>query len=52
MAASFQVEEEGPSHYLPMDDVPPPESVPSSDELLRRFPRSSYAAKIRARAGG
>ncbi|MCB9597373.1 MAG: acyl-CoA thioesterase II [Sandaracinaceae bacterium] len=34
MAASFQLEEEGYDHQVPMPDVPPPESVPSQAELL------------------
>lgn len=34
MAASFQVAEEGLSHQEPMPQAPPPESVPSWDELI------------------
>jgi acyl-CoA thioesterase II len=37
MAASFQVEEEGPEHQSAMPDVPPPEQLPSELELIRRI---------------
>ena len=35
MAASFQVEEEGPAHQAAMPDVPPPESLPRELDLVR-----------------
>ncbi len=41
MAASFQLEEEGFEHQVPMPDVPPPESVPSNDERLREAMKTS-----------
>jgi acyl-CoA thioesterase II len=34
MAVSFQIDEEGPEHQMPMPDVPEPETLP--DELERR----------------
>ena len=34
MSASFQLDQDGPSHYRPMPDVPPPEDVPSNDERI------------------
>jgi acyl-CoA thioesterase II len=36
LAASFQKDEEGPSHHAKMPEAAPPESVPSNEELLRR----------------
>lgn len=36
MSASFQRDEDGPSHCVPMPDAPPPESVPSTDELIAK----------------
>ncbi|MGO4706630.1 acyl-CoA thioesterase II [Microvirga sp. 2MCAF38] len=33
MSASFQVEEEGFSHQMPMPDVPMPEDLPSEEEI-------------------
>jgi acyl-CoA thioesterase-2 len=36
MSASFHEDEPGPSHQVPMPAAPPPESVPSIDDLLRR----------------
>lgn len=36
MSASFQVEEPGLSHQVSMPDVPPPESLPTNEERLRR----------------
>lgn len=36
MTASFKSDEPGLEHQLPMPDVPPPESVPSQDELLAK----------------
>lgn len=41
MAASFQLEEAGLEHQVPMPDVPPPESVPSNDERLREAMRTT-----------
>lgn len=37
LSASFQVEEPGLEHAVPMPNVPAPESLPSEAELLRRF---------------
>lgn len=37
MSASFQVVEEGPTHQIPMPDVPPPEEVQSELELIRQM---------------
>jgi acyl-CoA thioesterase-2 len=37
MAASFQIEEPGFDHQLPMPDVPPPEKLPSEDELKQLY---------------
>jgi acyl-CoA thioesterase-2 len=37
LSASFQIEEPGFEHAVSMPKVPPPESLPSEDELLRRF---------------
>ncbi len=34
MAASFQKEEPGHDHFVPMPEAAPPESVPSTDELI------------------
>ncbi|CAN5885149.1 acyl-CoA thioesterase II [soil metagenome] len=36
MAASFQLEEEGPEHQGEMPEVPPPEELPRELELIRR----------------
>ncbi len=46
MAASFQVEEEGFAHQMPMPDVPRPESLPSQAELMSRF-RDALPASLR-----
>lgn len=35
MAASFQVEEDGPEHQLPGPQVPPPEELPRELDLIR-----------------
>src|SRR5690606_11073851 len=35
MAASFQRDEQGYEHQVPMPELAPPESVPSTDELVR-----------------
>jgi acyl-CoA thioesterase II len=37
MGASFQREEEGFSHQIPMPDAPPPESLPTEAELKQKF---------------
>lgn len=37
LTASFQVEEQGLEHQLPMPDVPPPEALPSEADLMGRF---------------
>ena len=37
MAASFQVEEDGLEHQIPMPDVPPPEKLPSEAELRAAY---------------
>ena len=37
MSASFQVEEPGLEHQIPMDEVPAPEALPSEQELKERF---------------
>lgn len=37
MSASFQVEEQGLTHQVPMPDVPPPDDLPSEAELRSRF---------------
>ena len=37
MSASFQVEEPGLDHQIPMPDVPAPEALPSEQELKERF---------------
>lgn len=37
MSASFQVCEEGFDHQAPMPDVPPPDSLPSEKDLLKRL---------------
>ena len=37
MSASFQVEEAGLDHALPMPNVPPPEALIGEDELQRRY---------------
>lgn len=41
MAASFQIEEEGPEYQAPMPEAAPPESVPSTDELIAEAARES-----------
>ena len=52
MSASFHREEPGLSHQIPMPDVPPPESVPSNDEIIREgvtegaHPFYSFLAKL------
>ncbi len=38
LSASFQVDEPGLEHHLPMPDVPPPESLPNEQELIACFP--------------
>ncbi len=35
MSASFQIDEPGPTHQVPMPQAPPPTSVPSNDERIR-----------------
>ena len=35
MSASFQVEEPGYDHQMPMPDVPPPEALPDRDAMSR-----------------
>jgi acyl-CoA thioesterase-2 len=35
MSVSFQKEEDGFDHYMPMPDVPPPEALPSAVDLMR-----------------
>ena len=37
LSASFQVEEEGLEHFLPMPDVPEPESLPGNPEAYAQF---------------
>jgi acyl-CoA thioesterase-2 len=37
MEASFQVEEDGLEHQIPMPDVPPPEKLPSEAELRAAY---------------
>ncbi len=37
MSVSFQVEEPGLEHQIPMSDVPAPESLPSEAEMKERF---------------
>lgn len=37
LSASFQVEEPGFEHAVPMPKVPPPDSLPSTAEMLQRF---------------
>src|SRR5688572_28971847 len=37
LAASFQSEEAGFDHQIPMPDVPPPESLPSESDLKELF---------------
>ncbi|MGA7386231.1 MAG: acyl-CoA thioesterase II [Methylocella sp.] len=37
LSASFQIEESGLEHAVPMPKVPLPESLPSGSEMLRRF---------------
>lgn len=37
MSASFQIEEPGLEHYLPMPKVAPPEDLPSEKELANQF---------------
>jgi acyl-CoA thioesterase-2 len=41
MAVSFHVQESGLEHQWPMPEAPPPESVPSVDELIRRAAQES-----------
>jgi acyl-CoA thioesterase-2 len=45
MSVSFQVQEEGLFHQIPMPDVPMPEDLPSDEvwreKLLARFPGAS-----------
>lgn len=41
MSASFQRDEEGLSHQVPMPHAAPPESVPSTDELIARAAKES-----------
>lgn len=41
MSASFQRDEDGPSHQRPMPEAAPPESVPSTDELIAAAARES-----------
>jgi acyl-CoA thioesterase-2 len=48
MSTSFQKDEEGFSHQIPMPDAPPPESVPSVDELLRAAAEESNDPLLRA----
>ena len=43
MAASFQAEEAGFDHQIPMPDVPPPESLPDATEPLREILREMPA---------
>jgi acyl-CoA thioesterase-2 len=35
MSVSFQKDEEGFDHHMPMPDVPPPEALPSAADLMR-----------------
>jgi acyl-CoA thioesterase-2 len=37
MSVSFQVDESGYEHQLPMPDAPPPESLPTWDELVTKL---------------
>jgi acyl-CoA thioesterase-2 len=37
MSASFQVEEEGLDHQIPMPSVPAPEDLPSHSEILEKY---------------
>jgi acyl-CoA thioesterase II len=37
LSASFQPDEDGPDHHLPMPAAPPPESLPSWEERVRPF---------------
>lgn len=37
MSASFQIEEDGFEHQMPMPDAPDPEDLPGDPELLERF---------------
>lgn len=46
MATSFQAAEEGLSHQEPMPLAPPPESVPSWDELIRERADSNPIFKV------
>jgi acyl-CoA thioesterase-2 len=41
MSASFQVDEVGLEHQRPAPDVPPPDSLPSGEDLRRRFIESA-----------
>lgn len=41
MIASFQVPEEGLEHQTPMPDVPPPDALPSYDELRASWAREA-----------
>lgn len=34
MGVSFQIDQPGPEHHIPMPDAPPPESVPTNDERI------------------
>jgi acyl-CoA thioesterase-2 len=36
LSASFQRPEEGPTHQMPMPDVPPPDDIPSFEERMGR----------------
>jgi acyl-CoA thioesterase-2 len=37
LSVSFQIEEAGLEHAVPMPEVPPPECLPSESEMLHRF---------------
>ncbi len=37
MSVSFQVEESGLDHQIPMPDVPPPEELPSESDIVRLY---------------
>ena len=37
MSASFQIDEPGLEHFIPMPDVPAPDTLPSEKELAERF---------------
>jgi acyl-CoA thioesterase-2 len=47
LSASFQKEEPRLSHQEPMPSAPPPESVPSYDELLARLPPKHPLAALK-----